>query len=719
MDTKLNTALIKNYREIYIPETNKTIVPDKLYSAVILELANAGFRADDELLKAMATTDIDTLINIVEAIGIAIGKREYRPLFESFPNIDTEEKVMQTEILQEIHYSTMKFKKDFQYESVPDEDNHLNDLVVLHLMTKTRVIDTLSSILTMPTTFSEAQLEIFDALIPMVNVDDIIKLVSNGITVRDNKIVVLNRVSTLTNADKIISAALTTATDVLKFAANLNVEPGKPFVTIGRNKKFYFALNNKQQKLLLKIIDNLASHNMSDVVNDMFKYSVPFKSFIMATHPTSHKNAKKYPSAYKAFIRLMNNKKLPNWNSRFQYALDNRDKSEALSLAIQRPTDFARNLAFMLGIFDTQEVLKKFESVARQVPGRVLVDLYGAFNTPDYEHNRIPFVTNGFIAIEDSQHSYDYPDVLKIIKDALAYQAKYRSDISSEPFVHIDSGLYKLPVPIRERGLSSDIVTLPRLSRIPLESGMDIRTFIYWENGLYEHPSARIDLDSSIVAYKDGDSDALVEAWYHNFSDINLLRSSGDIVDASEGAVEFQDIKVQSLKDAGYKYVLTSVNSYTGQKFSDMKVAEAGFMYVSDKESQRDLNNVNKYVSSFNPKNVEHHYQLSNNSKNQTTMILDLENMEMIWVAAPLFSKTESFDRISNLINLKPMSIGELAELNAAAQGKVVLSSDKTSKMVELLGDEVAINLIKTYTLPTKTSPLHIPELLADLLTAE
>lgn len=90
-----------------------------------------------------------------------------------------------------------------------------------------------------------------------------------------------------------------------------------------------------------------------------------------------------------------------------------------------------------------------------------------------------------------------------------------------------------------------------------MPEGNTVRCFIWWKDG-----QSRTDLDLSAVALNENHMHKCSIAYY-NLRELGGYHS-GDITSAPNGASEFIDIDIEKFLKLGIKYVLISVNSFTG-----------------------------------------------------------------------------------------------------------------------------------------------------------
>lgn len=178
-------------------------------------------------------------------------------------------------------------------------------------------------------------------------------------------------------------------------------------------------------------------------------------------------------------------------------------------------------------------------------------------------------------------------------------------------------------VPFSQRSASRSLRTLVRGSRIALpESGDTVRFFLWWKEGEVDgKPTGRVDIDLSAVLYD-------AEWRYKEHLSYTNLRSaayrachSGDITSAPEGACEFIDIDVPSVLVYGARYVVMSVNSFSGQPFSRLPECRAGWMVREHPDSGE----------VFEPKTVQDRIDVASETRICIPVVLDLLERKAVW----------------------------------------------------------------------------------------
>jgi stress response protein SCP2 len=182
--------------------------------------------------------------------------------------------------------------------------------------------------------------------------------------------------------------------------------------------------------------------------------------------------------------------------------------------------------------------------------------------------------------------------------------------------VFIDPSINGLCVPLSLRTASRSLRTVGRGSRLPLPAGDTIRLFMWWHDS-----DRRTDLDLCAVGFN-AQCQPVGEVTYYDLRGLPDSAHSGDITSAPKGASEFIDLNRPALVEAGIRYVMMTVMSFTRQPFIELKGAFAGFMARESAQSGE----------IYEPKTVHTRFDLASASQLVTPIVLDLEENTAIWL---------------------------------------------------------------------------------------
>ena len=404
-----------------------------------------------------------------------------------------------------------------------------------------------------------------------------------------------------------------TATDILRLATGLS----EGDITLKENCKFK-KFKNSERRLLLEMLDKC-----SNLEDDMNKYKYRWLRLGEILHPGDYKN--RYKNAFKSFNTLRN-EKIITFNSLVEKYFKAKDLNLTLETLLKRPGILARSLNRLSKLCSTPEekamLFAKFESVVDQISSPVIYQLLGYFKSRwgDKEFSVIfpkgnlknAYVLNKKLPALDSIFCDKFIDICS------ASLIKRYAKLSKLGGVYLDNNLSEYVIPFSQRGTSSALNTLTIGSRISLpEDKNTIRFFTWWKN----LKTKRIDVDLSCVL---ASSDLKFKKYinYFNLRDVSLnICHSGDITTAPNGACEFIDIDIAKCLAKDIKYIIMSINNYTGVEYKDMEECFAGWM-MREKPQSGEI---------FDARSVHQKFDLRADSTACVPIVIDLKERQVYW----------------------------------------------------------------------------------------
>ena len=475
-----------------------------------------------------------------------------------------------------------------------------------------------------------------------------------------------------------------TATDVLRLYVALSdgdVSLSSPTRFINLSRKFR------------RNIMNLLESCGKNLTEDMFRYREQWLRVGEKIHPFSYNN-KKYNHTITAFDFIRNKKKPSFFANKVNNLIDVLKTNNCVTpptinnlvnILETRPGEFARKLDLVLRCcynepMATRVVLNSFESVANKISIPILLQLRKHFANRNYIDDRV-FFPKGNVAkavVINNNLPHLRTDVCisvnTICNEAIKNKLKEKEPLGK---VYIDEEFdnFIMPFSLRNANPASKIVT--RGSRLKVSDDTNIiRLFVWWTNSDDESPSRhRVDLDLSCGFY-DENWHLVKRISYRNLRDgqINCYHS-GDITNGGpkngNGVAEFIDIDLNSIESA--KYAAFTVNSFTGQKFSELPNCCFGWM-------QRNGFNDGEI---FEPATVDMKIDIKSASKVSIPAVFDCESREIIWTdinvspdkIKPITIEDNSSriaKAINAIININKPTLYDLVYFNATARGEIV-----------------------------------------------
>ena len=477
-----------------------------------------------------------------------------------------------------------------------------------------------------------------------------------------------------------------TATDVLRLYVSLSDGD----VSLSSPTKFK-NLNRKFRTNIMNLLESCGEN----IIEDMFRYREEWLRVGEKIHPFSY-SAKKYNHAIAGFDFIRNKKKPSFFANKVDNLIDilktnKRAVPSATNSLVNilktRPGEFARKLDLVLRCcynepIATRIVLNAFDSIVTEVSLPILFQLRKHFMGRNSINDRVFFpkgnVAKAVVINNNLPHLRDdtCENVHFICNNAIKLKLREKESLGK---VYIDEEFdnFIMPFSLRNANPASKIVT--RGSRLKVSDDTNIiRLFVWWtniDNSDEEYSNYRVDLDLSCGFYD--------ENWHivKRISFCNLRDSqincyhSGDITNGGpkdgNGVAEFIDIDLNSIKSV--KYIAFTVNSYTGQKFSELPNCCFGWM-------QRNGFNDGEI---FEPATVDMKIDIKSASKVSIPAIFDCETREIIWTdinvspdkIKPITIEDNSSriaKAINAIININKPTLYDLVYFNAIARGEIV-----------------------------------------------
>jgi len=477
-------------------------------------------------------------------------------------------------------------------------------------------------------------------------------------------------------SDIVIKKYFKTATDVLRLMVGLSGGD----VSLKDPTKFK-AFKRFERKFFLTLLEA-----KGDIVEDMLRYRERWVRAGEILHPGDY--AKQYPKTYKAFEAIRNNFDVKTFAGGFEQAIQTKDLDNLIQLARTRPGEYARRLDWMLRTFPKGQtkILDNFADVAEHVSVQVLLQLVAHFRgRPDSKIRA--FLPKGNIAkIQVVENELKPLSVATCKKAVSTCQIALRTQFNKRDslgLVYVDPVLRGFPIPFAMRAVGKSLKVLPRGSRVPLDPGVVIRLFLWWEQN---DRTGRVDIDLSAVYYNEDWTKSEHISWTRLCNAGLQASHSGDIIDAGRnGASEFIDINIQAALNADMRYVLMNVYSFTGQTFSEIPVCFAGAMMRTETASGE----------IYEPRTVTHKFHLNQDARAMMPLIFDLQELTAIYSDMFMGGKNYMYGHVENtkggtiaiaqaLTDLEKPTLYDLFTLHGEARGTLLADPAEAENIFSL-----------------------------------
>lgn len=467
---------------------------------------------------------------------------------------------------------------------------------------------------------------------------------------------------------------ITAPTDVLRFIALMQEQDH----SLSSRLKFK-SFKRSERRLVLELIDKFDDNKWAD---DFSRYCNEYKKLSRFIHP--FEKANKYIGAQKQLKKCINDVKVATYNTKVEALIKSGDGCGLIKLLIARPSDFARRLGKVIEVAGAQEAITQFALVAKDVPVHILASLVGYFKGRGKDKNTRMFAPKSLKpvihVVKNEQTKLDDSVInvaLEVINGAMIEQLKTRDELGK---VFVDKALDGIALPLGLRNANKGAKLIARYSRLPIADDVNIlRPFIHWIG-------RDVDLSATIHNEK---FDYLGDCSYYNINRKKYgMVHSGDFTNAPapKGASEYVDIDINKAIEAGVRYVLINVYSYSGESFSEIKDCYCGYM-SRDSAKKGEV---------FEAKTVEHKYDLGNKGTNSIPMIIDLVRREIIWCDLSTGNERPYQNSSREGVTLETIvegvttndifSLGELYKAHAIARGTLVETKEEADIVFDMEG---------------------------------
>lgn len=179
-------------------------------------------------------------------------------------------------------------------------------------------------------------------------------------------------------------------------------------------------------------------------------------------------------------------------------------------------------------------------------------------------------------------------------------------------------------------------------SRIPIDSKSKyIRVFTSWKK------IDDLDISAKIITNNEKTIDVYWNSYKNNFKE-NGIVFSGDETRGYHGGVEYYDLHLEKMRNAGYRYIviysviysdyIRGSKNYKQPTYNDIE-AYGGYMIrdsYNDEKSTSEIDRKIAYEEIYDIKTVAQRFNITGSCRMSMTMAVDIANNEIIWLNEPL-----------------------------------------------------------------------------------
>lgn len=636
----------------------------------IANLFSLGFTVNKESINVLYRVPVDSLTAILDAVKETVGANvAHEAMYPNFPAQVAESDEAELLINALVHYVSSSEGKTLlpEYDKLARGEESVDfdvEVTVLGVATESDLEGLAKSLLVSSRPWSDVDKEDLGTLgsyeyvhAALWNNTGLLK----AMKVKENVATLLTLIP-----DVDVSSAIKSVVDALRVAVALSDGD----TSLASNTRF--KLSRPQRRLVLSLVEKQVPADgigwtIEKASNEASLHREKFKRLGRAVHHREY--AHQCPQASRFFDAVQSGLGRSVYSD-VEKAIASGDIDDTytpgfdiyglISTLQAYPSIYARRLHEIIRkrgqrSGERNKIVYGFKAVATKVSPTVLIQAWQLFSSADASTLPSKMITlkNGkSVVIPNAlMSSGSWDDVL----DAIEYGLKRNEHTSGwkKKIVHIVSAdddadddnngntdnvvsnRYSVPIEVRDVSVSDRVIG--RGSRVKLSGDGDtIRMFMHWRNlNLVDSYGSfpGVDLDLSATFYSE-DFANTTSVWYGALRGGSgseaMSVHSGDIVDAPSGASEFVDVRIQKALSQGWRYVIPSVFSYSGQKFSVIPDAFAGVMMRNDLGERGEI---------FDATKVQTKYDLTKDSVVSTPYVFDLKTRELIWLDASVHAR--------------------------------------------------------------------------------
>ena len=677
----LKNKYLKKARMVVVSDHNDSYEQneaDKRYLATAIQnMRSIGFIPDNSLFSAMSHLNRDEIVSLYEDIMPTIKEMvgadhemNDNVIYKNFP-IEVMEKDDFTLYSNAIFYYCLTIGVDVPHDlavDVVDREKEKErfpfseemEMKVLSLGTKEDLLSQIKGIAESKITISsddKAMLEDF-----MKYGSDFIgkneyRTFISGLEFQNKENQCLVCSKEIENAKNPIAAFysikdnIKTSTDILRLITYIS----SGSTSLSNNVKF--KLNNKQQQVVLGLLENCATN--SDIAPDMFtsKYYEKWKRISPIIHP--QRNRSRYPKTAQIFDDIYNGRAPLTWASQIETATMDKDFDKMSQLLASRPGELIRRLEKFYDV--AKEAERNGQKGATDKAIEQIINASGKCAIPVVlqEYNNVSIPLKGIHLHSKNKDGLpcvhvgelkqrDFMDMCRIreaLKEGLVNQLSKKEYMGN---IYLDRCAENIVVPSHSMESSNPTATnFETGSRIPVhEDKNEIRFSVWWNNG---NSGKRTDVDLHAIVM-DSDYERVGSISFYDLKNASIKGyHSGDVTDGGpvtgKGVAEhivIREIDKERLIKNGARYIVPAPDIYNHGEVGPFGSFPSSFT-VQERESQPNEAKINE-GNIFEASAVTYQESINLGCYAYIPIMYDVRDNEWIITKLPNFSSVGRFD---------------------------------------------------------------------------
>ena len=485
--------------------------------------------------------------------------------------------------------------------------------------------------------------------------DELARYIPKNIVIKDTVIELLDMLMKTYSsniANKLIASTKLTTKDTMKLIQTFAAKRAGDKIK----------LKNGERRIVFNILNRL---DPKVFVKEAYADREIWKKVAFLLHAKSMDNISKYPDACEGLMELCHDKSIRSYESDLEKAFKEKKANKVIELLRNKPGVMIRNLVRLSNLIANDEISKaKLFSILPPLCDKVKTSLLlqtsallrarankaGAYfptSEPEIKEgsssnkkvlknitllepesvDRV-FLPKGSVSkmfvktqpidelIEEEQNAMT--KIADIIDSVLMLRftnnETFKELIGDKKKVFIDENLKGALVPLSQKNAIEGFQALSRGSWMPLNEEIKIlRLFCYWK--------AKTDIDLSAMFIKESGE----RAFFCYYGDKNHISEgvihSGDVRSAPQGGHEFIDMNIETLLKKDVRYIISAVNSFSGEPFISQSCC-VGILGI----------NTMKEDILLDPKKVMFKQSLNGESQYNIPMLIDLKEKKVFIV---------------------------------------------------------------------------------------
>lgn len=625
---KNTTTMLRNGYFVPFHEDEEKATPVQAIAAAV-EMLECGYMVEPDMIMDMSLADLTRMVVAAKdiAYGVFAHMKALYPMFPHEVKLKTEHELLFDQMR---HYNTQgtdHIQTTMQDRGeLPDEDKFLSSKQV-NIITVKEAVQVFTDVATQSRAVGDQQRDLLHALCNHKGVDSVdlqdalVKVVetapisenigTSAYALRDK------RADTITAdyAVRVINAAKRPDDVIRVFRAFYDTsDKGEDLhELIARFDNKYCTFNPIPRKVRRAVTERLIAlfhSNKRFGADPYMRRRDTYKRILGTIHPYEFARGKDR----KLLDILTGNVKYTTLNSVYENKLASGDYAGAAEvLADHSPGQLARNAVNLVSMDESGEAVGHVERALGSSKMTTIVSLVNAVRQNQNNNTKIRSIAGQCNQIVETTQMDE--DKAEQLENACVSAIRKKLEKHKVNNVTLGTKNADYPVPLNVRDLSvSDRGVQTRGMRTKMDNPDNtIRMFLHW--------IGRFDLDLGIIA-TDKYGNALFSVDYISYNSYrDFVTFSGDIVDAPNGASEYFDVDIHTMKQQhkDVKYIIMSVINYSGSNLKDVN-HRCGVMARSDVNAGE----------IFDPRTVINTMTTTQPGVSMITCAFDVDTYEMI-----------------------------------------------------------------------------------------